>query len=94
MRDLKGPVTMVVWPKAAHGSKDITPSPVMDALGSATTELTEACSRLNAEALINEDNQSKHRYNSKLGQYSERSLHSVLTISTRIFILSFIHYCQ
>jgi len=75
MRDLKGPVTMVVWPKAAHGSKDITPSPVMDALGSATTELTEACSRLNAEALINEDNQSKHRYNSKLGQYSERSLH-------------------
>jgi len=67
MRDLKGPITMTVWPKATPGSKGLTPSPVMDALSSTTTELADARSRLSADALIKETKQSKKSQKSKSG---------------------------
>ena len=59
MRDLQGSVTMVVWPKAPPGSDDLTPSPLMDALSSTTTDLVEARTRLSADTLIKDDTRSK-----------------------------------
>jgi hypothetical protein len=67
MQDVKGPVTMVVWPKATRGHEDFMPSPVMDALSSTTTELADAQSRLSADALIEEEKQQNHQRKPKPG---------------------------
>jgi hypothetical protein len=67
MRDVKGPVTMVVWPKATPGCQDLTPSPVMDALSCTTTELADARSRLSADTLIEEEKQQYQQRKSKPG---------------------------
>ena len=67
MRDVKSPVTMVVWPKTTPGSQDFRPSPVMDALNKATTGLANAPSRLSAHALIEEENQDNQWRKSKPG---------------------------
>jgi hypothetical protein len=95
MRDLKGAVTMIVWPKALPGSADLTPSPVMDALSRTTTELAAAQSQISADALIKDDKQSKKKQKSRAGVYStEASLQSSLTIFIRILISSHIEYCR
>jgi len=67
MRDVKSPVTMVVWPKATPGSQGFRPSPVMDALNEATTDLANARSWLSAHALIKEENQENQWRKSKPG---------------------------
>jgi len=56
--DLGDNTTIVVWPSSSDGSP-YTPSPIMDALNSATTELAGARARLCAEDLIKADKQPK-----------------------------------
>jgi len=67
MRDLKGLVTMVVWPKAPPGSGDFTPSPVMDALGRSLSELDTLRAQRNADALIEEEKRQNQQQQSKSG---------------------------
>jgi hypothetical protein len=67
MRDLKGPVTMVVWPKAPPGSGDFTPSPVMDAFSRTSSELETLQAQHNADALIEEEKRQNQRRQSKAG---------------------------
>ena len=57
---------MVVWPKPTPGNAR-TPSPIMDALSSKTTELDESRAKLSADALIEEDRRSKQWQKSKPG---------------------------
>jgi len=56
--DLGDEATIVVWPSSSDGSP-YTPSPIMDALNSATTELASARARLCVEDLIKADKQTK-----------------------------------
>ena len=71
MRDLKGPVTMVVWPKAPPGSGDFTPSPVMDALSGTLSELDTLRAQRNADALIEEEKRQNQQRQSKPGMDRE-----------------------
>jgi len=67
MRDLKGLVTMVVWPKAPPGSRDFTPSPAMDALSGTLSELDTLRAQRNADALIEEGKRQYQQQQSKPG---------------------------
>jgi hypothetical protein len=50
---------MVVWPKAAPGSKDLTPSPVMNALSNTSNELDALRAQRIADTLIEERQQNQ-----------------------------------
>jgi hypothetical protein len=56
----------MVWPAAAPGST-FTPSPIIDALSSASTELENMRAQQSAEATIKDEKQSTQEQNSKPG---------------------------
>jgi hypothetical protein len=69
MRDLDGQVTIVLWPKSA--GSNITPSPIMDVLSSATNKVKELQAQLNAETFVKEEKQKSQGRKSKPGQELE-----------------------
>jgi len=60
IEDLNGQATMIVWPKAAAGNT-LTPSPLIDALGSAFAEAENLREQHNAEVMIRQQEQPKNQ---------------------------------
>ena len=60
MQDLKEQATIVVWPAPAPGST-LTPSPIIDALSSALTEVEKLRAQCNVGATIKQESTKKKK---------------------------------
>ena len=67
LRDLEGQATIILWPKSMTATSTLTPSPIMNALGSKTSELSEARSKLSLLELL--DDQEPKSQKSKPGEW-------------------------